>query len=238
MTTIPSTFRSEAALAAAVDAAFAEALVQELAAALAEEAPARRPFNLPDTDTLVAQAGIVTGPCPPDPHAPSPIAQFTKQAATAGGRLAGRAAWWLLKATAYATAVVLREVIVLTWQLVFGTSSSPVPQLEQAPPTRPTGRAILASSFLEATSEEIGHRGWTQRRLENSLGQVCVRGAELSLIRSGTGTHNTARRANHHLLQVTGARSVPRWNDRLTRQEAQIHTALLAAAARARAAGE
>ncbi|MDQ0945996.1 hypothetical protein [Streptomyces sp. V1I1] len=65
--TAPRTFRSEAALAAAVDAAFAE----ELAAALADPAPDRPSIVLPDAETLIRQAAIATGPCPPDPREPS-----------------------------------------------------------------------------------------------------------------------------------------------------------------------
>jgi hypothetical protein len=232
--TIPATFRSEAALAEAVDAAFAEALAQELAAVLADEpALPARPFGLPTTEALIAQAGIVTGPAPRDPRTPSPAAQHTKAAAVAGGKLAGRAAWWLLKATAYVTAVVVREVLVTAWQLVFGIT----PQETEQPAPDSSGRGILPSDFLTATSGEIEQRGWAQHTLQDSYGRVCVLGAQRALLKSGTGTARTAREANDHLLAVTNSWSVAWWNDRLTRQEQQVHAALLAAADRARAAG-
>lgn len=256
-TAVPATFRSAAALAAAVDEAFAEAL-QELLGADAgadalqvgaeaeaylkslsptEPAPPSRPFGLPDIDTLIRAAGIATGPSLPDPRVPSPAAQLMRQTAKTGGRLAGRAAWWLLKTTAYVTAVVIREVIVTAWELLFGTTTQPQ-QAPVPPAPRGTGRAIAPSDFLRATSAEIERRGWTQYALEDMHGRVCMLGAERALIQSGTGTWRTARNANDHIRAVTGARSVPAWNDSLRRHEPQIHAALLTAAARARAAGE
>ncbi|MDQ0945997.1 hypothetical protein [Streptomyces sp. V1I1] len=69
--------------------------------------------------------------------------------------------------------------------------------------------------------------------MESQRCGVCMLGAQLSLIRCCIGTRTTVAEANSHLLAVTGARSVPRWNDRLARTEAQVHDVLLAAAARA-----
>ncbi|MBT2439802.1 hypothetical protein J7E93_06635 [Streptomyces sp. ISL-36] len=216
--TAPRTFWSEAALAAAVDAAFAEALAEELAAALADAAPARPAIVLPDTDTLIRQAGIVTGPCPPDPCTPSATGRFLKKASI----IAARAAWWLLKHTTLCAGVLLVGALRVTWHLAAERRPSP-------------DRAIAPADFLEATSEHIKTRGWTQFVMESRRG-VCILGAERDLIRSGTGTRATASEANGHLLAVTGSRSVPGWNDQLTRTEAQVHQALLVAAARARAA--
>jgi hypothetical protein len=238
---VPVTFWSESALAAAVDAAFADALARELADVLADAAPAdpapSRPFGLPDTEVLIAQAGIATGPAPRDPRVPFPAALRTRHALAAGGKLAGRAAWLLLKATAYVTALVAREVLVTSWQLLFGNVGQE--QREQLlPAPAPTGRKIRPSDFLVATSGEIERRGWTQRVLEDTHGRVCVIGAERALIGTGTGTWRTARTANQHFRHVTGARSVPLWNDSLRRREDQIHAALLAAAAHARSAGQ
>lgn len=230
----PATFMSQAALAAAVDAAFADALALELADVLATAAPPAgpaRPFDLPDTDTLIAQSGIATGPAPRDPHIPSPAALQTRHALAVGGKFAGRAAWLLLKATAYVTAIVAREVLVTTWQLLFGvTSEQQREQLQPAP--------VRSSDFLLATSEQIERRGWTQHRMQDRYGQVCVLGAEQVLLRAGVGTPATGRRANHHFRKATGARSVPGWNDAWSRRQDHVHAALLAAAARARAAGE
>lgn len=232
--TVPRTFRSETVLAAAVDAVFADALAQELAAALADDAPVSgRPFGLPTTDVLIAQAGIATGPCAPDPHAPSPAAQAVRNGATTGGRWASRAAWWLLKTAAYATAVLTREALAIGWQLAFGTAlpgTARPAELETGP--RPT-----ASAFLEATSDRLQAAGWTQHTLSTTTG-MCVLGAERDLIRQGEGARRTAARANTHLCAVTGTWSVPRWNDALARREHQVHAALLAAAARARNAGD
>ncbi|MCZ4102654.1 hypothetical protein QMK19_36295 [Streptomyces sp. H10-C2] len=227
-TTLPTTFWSQAALAAAVDAVFADALAAELAPTLTD-APVRPAVVLPTLDILLAQAGIVTGPSAPDPRTPSRTAHLAK----AGGRLAGRAAWWLLKAAVYATAVILREIIVTSWHLFFGTDRT-----RQASPARPAGRAMLPSDFLTATSQHITAAGWTRFTRQAPGGAVCVLGAERVLLRTGSGTPDTAARANAHLLQVTGARTVPGFNDGLTRRESQIHAALLNAAARARAAGE
>lgn len=235
--TAPQTFWSEAALAAAVDAAFAEALAEELADALADTA---RPANaLPDTDTLIRQAGIVTGPCPPDPRTPSATGRFLKKASI----LTARAAWWLLKHTTLFAAVLLVEVLRISWHLAVlaATPASadkpavPAPSAPTVPRSKETGRSITTADFLEATSDRIKTRGWTQFVMESRQG-VCILGAERDLIRSGTGTRATASQANGHLLAVTGSRSVPGWNDQLTRTEAQVHQALLVAAARARAA--
>lgn len=225
-TILPSTFWSQAMLAAAVDAVFADALAEELTLALPDAAPDRPAIVLPDLGTLLAQAGIVTGPAAPDLRAPS----RTGRLAAAGGRLAARAAWWLLKAAAFATAVLLRYVIVTSWRLLAGTGPAPEP-------ARPRNQQLLPSEFLTATGEHLAERGWTQFTLSSRRG-VCLLGAERALLAAGAGTADTAQRANAHLLQVTGARSVPRWNDRLTRQESHVHAALLKAAARARAAGE
>ncbi|MDQ1013151.1 hypothetical protein QFZ82_007636 [Streptomyces sp. V4I23] len=203
--TAPRTFWSEAALAAAVDAAFAEALAEELAAALADAAPARSAIVLPDTDTLIRQAGIVTGPCPPDPRTPSTTGRFLKKASI----ITARAAWWLLKHTTLCVGVLLVGTLRIVWHLVAERRPSP-------------DWAIAPADFLEATSEHVKTRGWTQFAMESRRG-VCVLGAERDLIRSGTGTRATASQANSHLLAVTGARSVPAWNDQLTRTEAQVH---------------
>ncbi|WP_069874511.1 DUF6197 family protein [Streptomyces malaysiensis] len=227
--TIPSTFRSETALAAAVDAAFAEALAQELEAALAEEPAPLRPFDLPDTDTLIVQSGIVTGPCPPDPHLPSPTAQIAKHTAQTGGRLALRAAWWLLRHTTLLTTAVVVGILRLGWHIIANPKT---------PQALPQPAPVTPSEFLEATSRHITEHGWTQHVLEDDRGAMCIRGAERALIRSGTGTRRTARQANTHFRHVTGAVAIPAWNDWLARREDQIHAALLAAAARARTAGE
>ncbi|NUK55712.1 hypothetical protein HRW14_36880, partial [Streptomyces lunaelactis] len=105
--TAPRTFWSEAALAAAVDAAFAEALAEELAAALADTTPDRPAIVLPDTETLIRQAGIATGPCPPDPREPSNSGQLLTKASV----FTLQAAWWLLKHTTLFAGALLVELI-------------------------------------------------------------------------------------------------------------------------------
>ena len=215
--TAPRTFWSEASLTAAVDAAFAEALAEELAAALAADTPARPAIVLPDTDTLIRQAGVVTGPCPPDPRVPSATGRFLKKASL----VAARAAWLLLKHTTHTAGVLLADAL-------------HTPQSHPAELPNPD-QDVSSADFLEATSEHIKSRGWTQYAMEYRHG-VCVLGAQRDLIRSGRGTRATASAANSHLRAVTGSRSVSGWQDRLTRNEAQVHQALLAAAARARAA--
>lgn len=224
----------DAELAAAIDAVFADALAADVAAGIADRTPLQAPalrtahplVTLP-TDELVDQAGIATGPCPPDPHIPSPTIQYAK----AGIRVAGRVTWWLVKGSVYVTAVIVRELTSVVWELITN-KPAPQPELEPAPvqPMRP-------SDFLLKTSEHLRDRGWTQFRLEDSRG-LCVIGAERSLISSGVGSREIAQRANDHLLAVVRSWTVPTWNDRLTRNEDQIHEALRAAAARARAAGE
>ncbi|MEV6133126.1 hypothetical protein AB0M05_41110 [Streptomyces violaceusniger] len=226
-TTAPRTFWSDAALAAAVDAAFAEALAEELAAALADDTPDSTGIVPLDTETLIRQAGVVTGPCPPDPRVPSPAAQRFKHATRIGGRLAAQAAWWLLRTTALLTVTAAVGILRLSWHIIANPKPAPQPQL--AP--------ITPSGFLAATSRYIEDHGWTQHVLADDRG-VCLREAENALIRGGTGTRRTARQANVHLRHVTGALTVPTFNDWLTRREDQIHAALLTAAARARAAGE
>ncbi|MFI0742395.1 hypothetical protein ACH4PU_30615 [Streptomyces sp. NPDC021100] len=219
---LPRTFWSATALAAAVDEAFAEALAEELATALRGTTPA--PILLPDTDTLIAQAGIALGPCPPDPRTPSRTGQLLR----VGGSLAGRATWWLLKNAALLTGVLLVQTVRVVWHIAVQPPAQP-----PAPALLPPGRRVAPAEFLEATSTHIQEHGWTQHFLRTEHGE-CILGAEKSLIRSGTGTRKTAAAANAYLLAVTGARSVSAWNDQLSRTEEQVHAALLAAAARAR----
>lgn len=229
----PRTFWSEAALAAAVDAVFAEALAEELAAAFRDEAPAdtappddARAIVLPDTDILIREAGIATGPCPPDPRIPSRSGQLARTA----GRFAARAAWVLLKYTTLFAAGVLVVSVRVLWDLL---TPSTAPQLEAASPEKL--RALKAADFLEATSETIKARGWIQGE-EVSADGVCVIGAENTLVWSDPASRKTASDANAYLRSVIGRRSIPRWNDNLQRTEEQVHRALLVAAARARAA--
>ena len=234
---LPATFRSEASLAAAVDAAFAEALAQELAAVLAGEpaaptSPAQPAIVLPDTDTLIRQAGIVTGPCDPDPRAPS----RTGLALRAGGRNAGRAAGWLLTT---AGALALRGAIAAADHLL-DHPEPPTPHAEEPAHLTAPGEDPAPSDLLDAASAEIHRRGWTQGALETTAGAVCIHGAERALLHAGYGDHHTIRRANHHLARTLWIppKCIPAWNDQHDRTENQIHTALLTAAARARAAGE
>lgn len=225
----PRTFWSEAALAAAVDAVFAEALAEELTAALADLTPEPPAIVLPDTETLIRQAGIITGPCPPDPPRPSAGGRLLKKTAL----FTVQAAWWLLKYTVL-FAVAAPVEIIRVWRYA-ATPTAPAAPKVLPQPTPRTGRQISTADFLEATSEHIKARGWTQHVLASQHG-VCAIQAERELIRSGIGSRTTAAEANRHLLAVTGARSVPLWNDGLRRTETQVHHALLAAAARARAA--
>jgi hypothetical protein len=237
MQTIPVTYArstadanmAELALAAAIDAVFRDAIALDVAAGIAN--PTRQPIQLPDIDTLIYQAGIATGPCLPDPRTPSPAARHAK----AGASLVGRATWWLIKGGIYVTAVVVRELTSVVLELLVG-KPTPQPELEPAPAQQPP-RPVRPSDFLLKTSDHLRDRGWTQFRLESSRG-LCVIGAERSLIGDGVGSHEIAQRANTHLLAVVRGWSVPSWNDRLSRREDQVHEALRAAAARARAAGE
>ena len=210
---VPDTFRSCAALADAIDAVFADVLAQELADHV------RPPIVLPTVDTLIAQARIVTGPAPVDTR----LAPAVRAAGTAG-RWTARAAWWLLGVTATGTVALLRGALVTAWRLAVGTRTAPA-------------ATVRTSDFLTATSDYIAQRGWRQFGLESDRG-VCVLGAQRNLLRTGIGTRDTARQATAYLLQATGARTVPGWNDKLTRQQTQIHTGLRDAAALARANGD
>ncbi|MEU2874432.1 hypothetical protein ABZ769_35445 [Streptomyces olivoreticuli] len=212
---MPATFQSEQALREAVDTVFADALAYALT-----PAPARRPgIDLPTVDELIAQAGIVTGP--PPATAPAFRSVITP-AATTAARWSGRAAWWLLTTTAYGTALLLRGVLTTAWHLLTGPRN---------------GQPVRASEFLDATSDHITTRGWTRFALESEHG-VCVIGAQRQLMRSGLGTSQDADRAAAYLRQATGARNIPRWNDRITHTDTAIHAGLREAAALARAAGD
>lgn len=223
MTTVPDTFRSEQALAEAVDEAFAEALAEELATAFTEpeETQKAAPIALPETAELIAQAGITTGPCPPDPRTPSRNGRLAKT----GLRLACGAAWWLVKGSVYVTALLLLQAVRTAWHL----TAPAAPEAAQPEPR--------ASEFLTATSDEIHRLGWTQDRYQDDRG-VCVLGAQNALLRRGVGTPAVADRSCDYLLAAVHRRSVPAWNDGLARRESDIHTALLHAAARARAAND
>ncbi|MFE2693647.1 DUF6197 family protein [Streptomyces mirabilis] len=219
----PRTFWSESVIAAAVDAVFAEALAQELAAVLEDDAPARPAIVLPDTDLLIAQAGIATGPCPPDLRTPSRSGHVLR----AAGTFAARAAWWLLKHATFFAASALGHGLRLVWDITVN------PQPSRPAPRPETLRALKAADFLEATSEHIRERGWTQHALVSARG-VCMIGAERELIRAGAASRKTAAAANVHVHAVIGGVGIPWWNDRLRRTEEQVHQALLTAAERAR----
>ncbi|EPH46879.1 hypothetical protein ABT390_33945 [Streptomyces aurantiacus] len=224
----PRTFWSGEALAAAVDEVFAEALAEELTTALNDPGRAARPaIVLPDTDTLITQAGIVTGPCPPDPPAPSALEDRLHTAAGLGKQ----AAWLLLKYTLLTLTSPLWLGLRL---LVHALASPPPPALAPSPEQQ---QALKAAEFLELTSQYIHERGWTQHTLSSHRG-VCVIGAERDLIRARAASRTTARDANTHLQAVIGTAYIPWWNDRFRRTEAQVHQALLTAAERARAAAQ
>jgi hypothetical protein len=102
----------------------------------------------------------------------------------------------------------------------------------------PAPTPIDTATHLRLVSRYLTAHGWTQGRLWNETGAVCLLGAQLMVLRAGYGTPATASRARVLLMEQFvshGAyRSVDQWNDEPGRRAVDVHRQLDIAAARAR----
>jgi hypothetical protein len=103
----------------------------------------------------------------------------------------------------------------------------------RAPAPTPTDTA----THLRLVARYITAHGWTQGRLWDERGAVCLLGAQLMVLRAGYGTPATASRARVLLMEQFVAqgpfRSVDDWNDRPGCRLVDVHRQLDIAAARA-----
>ncbi|WP_042383082.1 DUF6197 family protein [Streptacidiphilus melanogenes] len=115
----------------------------------------------------------------------------------------------------------------------------PVPNwLDRIRHRTPAPTPTDTATHLRLVARYITAHGWTQGRLWDANGAVCLLGAQLMVLRAGYGTPDTASRARVLLMEqfvAQGAfRSVDDWNDRSGRRLVEVHRQLDIAAARAR----
>jgi hypothetical protein len=115
----------------------------------------------------------------------------------------------------------------------------PVPTwLDRVRHRPPAPTPIDTATHLRLVSRYITAHGWTQGRLWDDAGAVCLLGAQLMVLRAGYGTPATASRARVLLMEQFVSqgpyRSVDQWNDEPGRRAADVHRQIDIAAARAR----
>lgn len=95
---------------------------------------------------------------------------------------------------------------------------------------------VTAHQHLTLMDRYIVHHGWTQGRLWNETGAVCVLGAHIRVLAAGYGTPDTAWHARlliGNALRESGHRvPVDTWNDWPDTTQTDVHTLLRTAAAR------
>ncbi|MEY9845773.1 hypothetical protein ABH940_002851 [Streptacidiphilus sp. BW17] len=96
---------------------------------------------------------------------------------------------------------------------------------------------IDTATHLRLVSRYLTAHGWTQGRLWDEQGAVCLLGAQLMVLAAGYGTPDIAYRARVLLMEQFTAQgayaSVDRWNDAPGRRLVEVHRQLDIAAARA-----
>ncbi|MEY9870695.1 hypothetical protein ABH931_000149 [Streptacidiphilus sp. MAP12-33] len=123
------------------------------------------------------------------------------------------------------------------WDL--GVPARPAPNwLDRIRHRAPAPVPIDTATHLRLLSRYITAHGWTQGRLWDDTGAVCLLGAQLMVLAAGYGTPATASRARVLLMEQFVAqgpfRSVDEWNDQRGRTVAEVHAQLDRAATRAR----
>ncbi|MEU6233845.1 hypothetical protein [Kitasatospora sp. NPDC047058] len=126
------------------------------------------------------------------------------------------------------------------------TTSPAGPWWDGYPPTQPTlldrlrGRPatpvpVTPGQHLQLMDRYIAVHGWTQGRLWDSTGAVCVLGAHLRVLAAGYGTPATAWQARLQIGNALGYQGTPMpvdtWNDQPDRTQDDIHHLLRSAAA-------
>jgi hypothetical protein len=101
---------------------------------------------------------------------------------------------------------------------------------------RPTAPVpVTPGQHLQLMDRYIRAHGWTQGRLWDETGAVCVLGAHLRVLAAGYGTAATAWQASLQIGNALGRQGAPvpvdTWNDRPERTQADIHYLLANASA-------
>ncbi|MFG2821820.1 hypothetical protein ACGFX4_20610 [Kitasatospora sp. NPDC048365] len=107
-------------------------------------------------------------------------------------------------------------------------------------PARPL--AVTVADHLALANRYMTAFGWTQGRLWDSAGRVCLLGAQAAVLAHGYGTPTTVVRARVQVMEVLHAtgRPVPSpdaYNDDPTTRQADVHHLLDRASARALSLG-
>ncbi|MEU8920326.1 hypothetical protein AB0D10_05220 [Kitasatospora sp. NPDC048545] len=96
---------------------------------------------------------------------------------------------------------------------------------------------VTARQYLHLMDRYIRQHGWTQGRLWDDTGAVCVLGAHIQVLAAGYGTPATAWQARLLIGNALGYQGTPvpvdTWNDLPTTCQNDVHHLLRAAAARA-----
>lgn len=93
---------------------------------------------------------------------------------------------------------------------------------------------VTVEQHLQLTAAYIHRHGWTQGRLWDDTGSVCVLGAQLQVLAHGFGTAATATRARQRIGNALGRLGHPipidLWNDQPSTRQTDVHHLLHAAA--------
>ncbi|WP_033220125.1 DUF6197 family protein [Kitasatospora phosalacinea] len=107
-------------------------------------------------------------------------------------------------------------------------------------PARPV--TVTVADHLRLTSRYLAELGWTQGRLWDSAGRVCLLGAQAAVLLNGYGTPYTVSRARNQVMEVLHAAGRPVvspdvFNDAPGTRQADVHRLLDRASARALSLG-
>ncbi|MEV7175983.1 hypothetical protein [Kitasatospora sp. NPDC093679] len=107
-------------------------------------------------------------------------------------------------------------------------------------PARPV--PVTVADHLALASRYMTAFGWTQGRLWDSAGRVCLLGAQAAVLAHGYGTPTTVLRGRVQLMEVLHATGRPhaspdRFNDAPGTRQADVHHLLDRASARALSLG-
>ncbi|MCG6497631.1 hypothetical protein [Kitasatospora sp. A2-31] len=94
---------------------------------------------------------------------------------------------------------------------------------------------VTPAQHLQLMDAYIREHGWTQGRLWDAEGRVCVLGAHLRVLAAGYGTPAVAWQARLQIGNTLGWQGTPvpvdTWNDRPTTRQADVHQLLARASA-------
>lgn len=111
----------------------------------------------------------------------------------------------------------------------------PVPTLLDRARGRRPRADVTPPEYLDLMGRYLHQHGWTQGRLWDTDGRVCVLGALLRVYTAGYGTADTVRRVRQRIGNALGRAGHPvpvdTWNDLPTTTRTDVHRLLRAAAA-------